>query len=1086
MRVLKHSYILVAIWLLVSCGAEKQKPAKNTLFQLVESNQSNITFSNDLEYSDNFNIIDYLYFYNGGGLGVGDINNDGLEDLYFSANMGVNKLYLNKGNMTFEDITETAGVASEGSWKTGVTMADVNADGFLDIYLCRVGAYRDVKGKNELYINNGDNTFTEKAADYGLDFSGFSTQAAFFDYDLDGDLDMYLLNHSVHTSRSYGKASLRKDSDELAGDRIYRNDDGVFTDATSSAGIYNSQVGYGLGLAVSDINRDGWPDIYVSNDFHENDYLYINNQDGTFTESIGQMVGHTSRFSMGNDIADINQDGYPEIMTLDMLPDDEEVLKNSAGEDAFEIYKLKLEFGYEPQFARNSLQLNNGDGTFSDVALMYGVAATDWSWSPLIADYDLDGFNDIFITNGIVKRPNDLDYVSFMSGNNITAGNLSNNSKVNDQALIDQMPGGKVVNRVFRNEAAAGFEDETPNWLPDIPAYSTAGIYADLDLDGDLDLVVNNINDQAFVYENTLQQKGNVISVDLKGSTDNPFGIGARINVYSKGSVQVKEMYPVRGFQSSGSYHSLFGLGDAIAADSITVLWPDGNVEGLQNVKSGTKIVFDYTNAVERSSESIEVVSPYFAKVDGFDISFEHQENTFVDFNHQSLIPHVVSREGPKIALSKSGDVYIGGPSGQPGTLFSRKKSQSLAEVLYEETNNVFFDADGDGDDDLLIITGGNEYPDNSPWIADLLYLNESGNYVQANNAIPYLNSHSSVAKPADFDNDGDLDLFIGGRVMSSRYGLIPSSYLLENNGSGQFSVKDNRSLRYMGMVTDAVWEDLDGDGYEDLIAIGEWMPIRVFMNQGGQLAPKEIAALESSNGWWNCIESVDLDGDGDMDFVLGNEGFNNKLKPSVSDPVKMYVNDFDGNGYLDQIITYTKDSSEYPVANRDELAKQMPMIKKSFTNYRDFSGKTVTEVLNKESIAKGLKYQANDFASVVLINEGNFNFKRIELPLMAQVSPIYAIQPVDVNQDQIPDLIVAGNRSWANTYFGSSDGNHGLLLLGKGDGTFDVEAQSKSGFQIQGDVRDIEQITIDGNQYLLFGVNNGSLEIYQYIKKQD
>ena len=1087
MRLLRGSYLLIALtWFIAGCGVGVEQPEKDTLFQLVDSDHSNITFSNNLTNTEDFNIIDYLYFYNGGGLAIGDINNDGLEDLYFSANMGANKLYLNKGNMAFEDISESAGVESEGSWKTGVTMVDVNADGLLDIYLCRVGVYRNVSGHNELYINNGDNTFTERAEEFGLDFSGFSTQAAFFDYDLDGDLDVYLLNHSVHTSRSYGKASLRNESDELAGDRIYQNDNGFFTDVTKSTGIYNSQVGYGLGLAISDINRDGWPDIYVSNDFHENDYLYLNNQDGTFTESIGDLIGHTSRFSMGNDIADINSDGYPEIMTLDMLPDDEEILKNSAGEDPFEIYKLKLEFGYEPQFARNSLQLNNGDGTFSDVALMYGVAATDWSWSPLIADYDLDGYNDIFITNGIVKRPNDLDYVSFMSGNNITAGNLSNNSKMNDQALIDQMPGGKVVNRVFKNKSATGFEDETNNWLPDVPTYSTAGAYVDLDLDGDLDVVVNNIDDKAFIYENQTKD-GHSLTIDLKGAPNNTFGIGAIIKVYTKEIIQTREAFPVRGFQSSGSYRSVFGLGNAMNADSVLIEWSDGKAQTLRNVQAGQKLTLNYKEAYEANVEGEETVLPYFSKVDDSEFDFIHQENSFVDFNYQSLIPHVVSREGPKISVSSTtGDVYVGGASGQSGELFKANKSASLTQSIHEEVDNIFFDADGDGDDDLLIITGGNEFQDNSPWLADLLYINESGKYHLATGAIPYLNSHSSVAKPADIHNDGDLDLFIGGRVMSSRYGLIPSSFLLENDGSGQFKIKENREIRFIGMVTDAVWEDLDGNGFEDLIVVGEWMPVRVFLNNAGTLTSKDVPALDNSNGWWNCIERVDLDNDGDMDFVLGNEGFNNKLKPTAENPVKMYVNDFDGNGYLDQILTYSRDSSEYPVANRDELAKQMPMIKKSFTNYRDFSGKTVTEVLNRESIAKGLKYKATQFASIALINEGDLNFRQVELPLMAQVSPIYAVKSMDVNEDGLMDLVVAGNRSWANTYFGASDANHGLLLFGNGDGTFEPVSQIKSGFKIAGDVRDIKQYIKNGKNYLLFGVNNGALEVYRYNQNQD
>lgn len=1078
--------ILVTVSVIVSCAPEKPKPS--TLFQVVPGDVSGITFANELEDSDAFNIIDYLYYYNGGGLAVGDINNDGLEDLYFSANMRPNKLYLNKGNLKFEDITEQAGVSSVGPWKTGVTMADVNADGLLDIYLCRVGAYKGISGHNELYINNGDNTFTESAADYGLDFSGFSTQAAFFDYDLDGDLDMYLLNHSVHTSRSYGRVNLRQESDGLAGDRLYKNNQGIFIDVTASSGIYNSQIGYGLGLAISDVNLDGWPDIYVSNDFHENDYLYLNNQDGTFTESIKKMIGHTSRFSMGNSIADLNNDQNPEIMTLDMLPDDEEVLKNSAGEDPFEIYKLKLEFGYESQFARNSLQLNNGNGTFSDVALMRGVAATDWSWSPLMADFDLDGYKDLFITNGIVKRPNDLDYVSFLSGNNISAGNLDNNSKVSDQALIQQMPDGKVANRIFQNIDGIQFTDKTGEWIADIPTYSTAGAYADLDQDGDLDIVVNNINDPAMIYVNLQATSNNYLKFSLNGPSGNPFGIGTKIKVYASAGVLTQEVHNVRGFQSSGSLQSVFGLGSDTEVDSVVIAWPGSKSQILKNVKANQTLKLDYGKAVSTASVATNIPKPYFTRLEDFNMSFTHRENNFVDFNHQSLIPHTISREGPKISVSdmdKDGmsELYVTGASGQAGALLSiGAEATSMLDPRLEETNSLLFDADGDGDDDLLVITGGNEYSDRSPLLQDYLLLNDGkGVFEISQGAIPYLNSHSSVAVPADMDQDGDMDLFVGGRVMSSRYGLIPSSYLLINDGLGKFSVQENRKMRYIGMITDAAWGDLDGNGYPDLIVVGEWMPVKVFMNESGLLTETTVESLSGTNGWWNCLEKIDVDGDGDQDFVIGNEGHNNKLKPSNTNPVRMYVNDFDGNGYLDQIITYSVDGEEYPVANRDELGKQMPMIKKSFTNYRDFSGKQVSEVLNKESLDKGLKYEVTEFSSIVLINNGNMSFTIKELPEMAQISPIYAIEPFDVNRDGNLDLITAGNKTWANTYFGASDASHGQVLINDGLGNFEVIAQGQAGLNVWGDVRDIAHLSIEGKDYFVFGVNDKPMEVYVY-----
>ena len=1073
-----------------SCSSEETEPT--TMFQMKDAEETGVTFTNQLTDTDTFNIIDYLYYYNGGGLAVGDINNDGLEDLYFSANMENNKLYLNRGGMQFEDISIASGTESPGPWKTGVTMADINADGLLDIYLCRVGEYKGVSGRNELYINNGDNTFSEKAREYGLDFSGFSTQAAFFDFDLDGDLDMYLLNHSVHTSRSYGRVDLRNDSDELAGDRLYRNDGGFFIDVTGSSGIYNSQIGYGLGLAIADINLDGWPDIYVSNDFHENDYLYLNNQDGTFSESIEKMIGHTSRFSMGNNIADLNNDGYPEIMTLDMLPDDEEVLKNSAGEDPFEIYKLKLKFGYEPQFARNSLQLNNGDGTFSDVALMWGVAATDWSWSPLLADFDNDGYKDLFVTNGIVKRPNDLDYVSFMSGNNISAGSLDNNTEVSDEALIAQMPSGKVPNRIFRNIEGQKLEDKTGEWIPKSKTYSTAGISADLDNDGDLDVVMNNINDPAMIYQNNQSTANNFLKVQLIGPRNNQQGIGSTIRVYLDGRELTQQIYGVQGFQSSSAAHSVFGLGKVEQVDSVIINWPGSLRQKLEQVTVNQTLWVDIKDAVSVIEESNNNDRSYFSKVEGFSMSFDHKENSFVDFNYQSLIPHVVSREGPKLSIADVNadgqkEMYVTGPTGQAGRLLiDGDVDLSLMNPNAEETNSHFFDADGDGDKDLLVVTGGNEFPDNNPFLQDRLFINTNGEFTEKPNAIPYLNNHASVAVSSDLDKDGDLDLFIGGRVLSSRYGLIPASYLLLNDGLGQFSVLENKKMRYIGMVTDAVWEDLDGNGFEDLIVVGEWMRIKVFMNNQGALKELEIPVLTHTEGWWNCITSVDIDNDGDQDFILGNEGHNNKLQPSLEDPVRMYVNDFDGNGYLDQILTYSKNGQEYPVANRDELGKQMPMIKKSFTSYKDFSGKTVTEVFSKESLSRGLRYEANQFSSVVLINEGSMRFKIKELPTMAQVSPIYAVKPFDVNQDGLPDLILGGNKSWANTYFGASDASYGQVLLNRGGVEFQLLTPAESGLKIRGDVRDIAQLSVDGNDFFIFGINDQPMEVYVYNQKEE
>lgn len=1060
------------------------------MFELLGEEETGIAFVNQVEYSDDFNIIDYLYFYNGGGLAVGDINNDGLEDLYFSSNNQGNKLYLNQGSFRFLDITESAGLTSSGAWKTGVTMADVNGDNLLDIYLCRIGSYKGVSGHNELYINNGDSTFTESAAQYGLDFRGFSTQAAFFDYDLDGDLDMYLLNHSIHTVRSYGQSKLRHDKDTLAGDRLYRNEKNHFTDVTEEAGIFSSQIGYGLGLAIADIDLDGYPDIYVSNDFHENDYLYINNQDGTFSERIKEMIGHTSRFSMGNEIGDINNDGAPEIMTLDMLPDDERILKNSAGEDPFEIYKLKLDFGYEPQFARNAFQLNNGDGTFSEIALMMNVAATDWSWSPLFADFDLDGFKDLFITNGIVKRPNDLDYVAFMSGNNINAGSLDKNTPKRDKDLVDQMPEGKVSNRMFRNLLGRNFETKTGEWIPEIPSFSTSAIYADLDLDGDLDLVVNNINDPAFVLRNDVSG-GNYVKLRLKGMAGNTKALGAKVTVYVEGSQKYSELYNVRGFQSSGSYQMVIGLGQASTVDSLNVKWPGGKSTTIYDISANSDLQLNMQTAEDKNLPR-HGLTPLLVETNL--LNFRHVENPFVDFNYQSLIPHVISREGPSVAVAdingdSVSDLYFSGATGQTGQFaLSRGKDMhsipGVSDSRVEETSSIFFDADGDNDQDLLIISGGNQFQGKAGVLNDRLYLNDGkGNFTEKVGALPAKHDNGGTCAISDVDNDGDLDIFIGNRVVSAQYGKSPDSYLLLNDGQGNFSEVENRHFDELGMVTEAVWQDLNEDGYEELIVVGEWMSPTIFTNKAGELTRREVPSLEGLTGWWNCIRSVDVDNDGDVDFVLGNEGLNSKLNPDQDNPVRMYVKDFDGNGYLDQILTYSKAGREFPVANRDELAKQMPVIKKSFTSYGDFSGKTVDQVLSKESLESSISLNARTFESIVLINDGAFNFTVKALPRLAQVSPVYAILPFDFNNDGQMDLLTGGNRTWANTYFGANDASYGLILLGCGNGEFTPMPATASGLKVRGDVRSIVHYEHLKKDYFVFGLNNDEVTAYSFNK---
>lgn len=1086
--------LTVSSVLVIGCAREDS----DVLFENIDPDKSGISFSNDLREDEQFNIVDYLYFYNGGGVAVGDINNDGLEDIYFTANQKDNKLYLNKGDFQFEDVTASAGVSSPGSWKTGVTMADVNADGWLDIYVCRVGKYKGVEGRNQLFINNGDLTFTESAADFGLDFKGFSTQAAFFDYDNDSDLDVYLLNHSVHTERSYGRSTLRKEKDSLAGDLLYRNDGGVFTDVTEQSGIYTSQIGYGLGIGLSDINFDGHTDIYISNDFHENDYLYLNNGDGTFTESIGDMIGHSSRSSMGNDIGDINNDGKPEIITLDMLPEEEEVLKNSAGEESYEIYKLKRSFGYEKQFTRNMLQLNNGDGTFSEIGLMSGVAATDWSWAPLFADLDLDGYKDLFVSNGIVKRPNDLDYINFLSANNLRGG-MEASSEISDSALIAQMPNGKVKNYFFRNVEGHTFHDFTDSWANLSPTYSTSSAYADLDNDGDLDLVVNNINDPADLLRNNVTEK-NYLKIKLKGSEGNPNGIGTKIQLYAAGSVAYTEVFPDRGFQSSVTKNPVFGLGNLATADSLRVIWPGGATQLLTDVAANQTLILDISEATGEYLYERQPRQPILREVtDQTNLLFRHYENSFVDFNSQYLIPHVVSREGPDIAVTDVNadgleDVYIGGASGNNGMLYLQQNDGTFKkhsaetfreEPVYEETATTFFDMDNDGDKDLYVASAGNEFQPPNPRLNDRIFENDGkGNFLLAEGVMNEAFQHGSVVAPSDIDLDGDLDLFVGGRVKAAKYGQTPESKILFNIGPGRFRNETENlasELEKVGMVTDAVWEDLNGDGYEDLILVGEWMPVTIFINNQGKLEKTGEPSLGRSNGWWNVIKKVDVDNDGDQDFVLGNLGDNSKLKPSAKAPVKMYVNDFDKNLFTEPIITYTEGGKEYPMATKDELGKQMPLIKKLFTNYEDFSGKSIDEIFQPTALKASKQYAAYTFKSAVLINHGDMEFELTALPAVAQRSPVFAIESYDFNGDGNMDLILGGNMEWSATYFGAYDASYGAILLGDGQGNFTELPQSESGFLIRGDIRSIAKVkSADGGTYFVIGRNDDTAQVFE------
>jgi len=1091
----------------LSVACDTTTSPDNSLFRAIPPRESSVHFANTLTETEAFNLIEYLYFYNGGGVAIGDINQDGLPDIYFSANQTENKLYLNKGNWSFEDITDKAGVAASGAWKTGVTMADVNGDGLLDIYQRRLGDYKGIKGKNQLFINNGNLTFSEQAEEYGLAFQGFSTQAAFFDYDRDGDLDMYLLNHSVHTERSYGQAALRKYEDPKAGDRLYRNDQGRFLPVTKEAGIYSSHIGYGLGIGVSDVNNDGWPDIYISNDFNENDYLYLNNgadgQDGpAFREVIQQSIGHTSRFSMGNDLADYNNDGLIDILSLDMLPADEVVIKRSAGDDANEIYRLKLSFGYGRQFTRNTLQLNTGilpDGTptFSEIGQIAGVHATDWSWSPLFADYDNDGWKDLFISNGIRRRPNDMDYINFISSDEVRKG-LQQNPPLSDQRLADEMPDGAVPNFFFKNKGDLTFQDVSKEWGITNATLSNGAAFADLDLDGDLDMVVNHINQTASIlrnYARELHPENAYIELAFKGHQPNTQGIGARIQAYTGDTLHYIQNFNTRGFQSSVPPSLHIGLGNHQHLDSLRITWPDGKTQLIRHVPVNQRLVLNQSEA----SHSIPIppiaTPPLLALLPGLlPAEVTHRENEFNDFNSAFLIPHTLSAEGPPLAVAdvnKDGleDVYLGGAAGQSGYLLIQKNGQFEQSkqpafqraIPREETDALFFDANGDGAPDLYLVTGGNDESMPDSLLHDLLFLNDGkGHFLDRTSYLPANAQQGAVATAADFDRDGDIDLFVGGRCVAARYGVAPSSYLLLNDGKGHFQEATPPALRQIGMVTSAAWADLNGDTWPELIVAGEWMPPIIFENKKGALHRLPQPTLNQWSGWWQSIQIADLDSDGDPDLILGNQGENTRHRPSQDYPLHLYAADYDKNGSLDPLLAYSTPSGVYPIATRDELIKQIPSFKKQFIRHADYAGKTISQILSSQAIEQSIHLQANTFRSLILENIGDLGFQVRPLPIEAQFSPVKAIFVADLNRDQQPDIVLAGNAFGHAPYYGTYDAGKGLVLLGKGNLTYTPQTIQQSGLYLTGEVRHIAPLAFKGNPSLILGIHNEKPRIYQ------
>ena len=1098
-----YGIIGTALILLSACAKKD-----STKFRLISGKDSGITFRNTLHESVDINIFNYMYFYNGGGVAVGDVNGDDLLDVFFTSNQESEALYLNLGGLKFKDITKVAGVEGNPSgWTTGVTMADVNADGKLDIYVSCVGDYLKFKSRNQLFINEGNDRngvpiFKDRAAEFGLDLIGFSTQAAFFDYDRDGDLDMFMLNHSLHQQGTFGPSSLRNQSHPLAGDKLMRNDNGHFTDVTASSGIYSSVLGYGLGVVVSDVNLDGFPDIYVGNDFHENDYLYINQRNGTFKEMLDSAMQHTSRYTMGVDLADFNNDAFPDLISMDMLPDNPKILKASMAEDPFDVYNFKLRYGYNHQFARNTLQINNQDGTFSDIALEAGVSATDWSWATFFADFDLDGSKDIFVANGIARRSNDLDYINFIEVDSIQ-GKLNSKMGQRELRFIEKMPQIKIPNFLFINNGDSTFTNRAEEWGLGQSSYSNGSAYGDLDNDGDLDLVINNIEDEAMVYENraitTEFTTHNFLQVNLKGNDGNFFGLGAKAFLYDSGKVQMLECMPTRGYQSSVDYRLTFGVGKSDVIDSLVVIWNNGQFEKITNVMANRRIAVDQKNARDAFDySSFHRSSAYFKQADAINIPYKHRENSFAEFNREQLIPHMMSTLGPASAVGDVNndgreDMFLGGAKRQAGKIFIQTKegnfqelvnAQLQADSVYEDVDAEFFDADGDGDKDLLVVSGGNEYFGRSLYMTPRLYKNDGKGNFYASKALPEVFFSGSCVAINDFDKDGDIDVFLGARTTTGRYGIKPDSYLLRNEGNGNFTdVTDDiaAELRAFGFIRDAMWADIDEDGDSDLLVAAEWSPITIFVNEKGKLKllPLPGSGLEQSNGWWSCIQASDFDNDGDIDFVAGNLGLNSKFRASESSPVRMYVGDFDKNDSTDQIISHYVDGKEYPFHTRDEMTKQMPFLKKRFLSYHKFADATLTDIFNREDLEKTQQYVSYNFQSCYVENLGNLKFKIMPLPRAIQFSTVDAAITGDFNTDGIPDVILAGNYFPVNVQRGRYDASYGSVLFGKGNGKFDVIPNVESGFSTAGETRELQKITINGSVYYLAVRNNNTLGVF-------
>ena len=1093
-------FFIGCLELLSACNHVEKKEIKNPLFQLLPSSQTGIDFNNKVVDTKEFNVFKYRNFYNGGGVAIGDINNDGKPDIFFTSNQEENRLYINKGNWKFEDVTKKAGVAGIHKWHTGVTMVDINGDGWLDIYVSNSGDINGDDRANELYINQKDGTFKEEAHQYGLDDKGLTTQVAFFDYDHDGDLDCFVLNNSYRPIESFGyNRNLRNIRDPKGGHRLYRNDNGHFVDVSEKAGIYGSEIGFGLGVTVADINNDGWDDIYVSNDFFERDYLYINQHDGTFKEVVTDATGHISLSSMGSDIIDINNDGWMDIFTTDMLPEQDYRLKTTTKFEDYDVHNAKLQNDFHHQFTSNCLQLNNQDGTFSEIAQLAGVDATDWSWGALGFDFNNDGWKDLFVSNGISKDLTNQDFLEYFSSQEVF--NQVKGNGFDYKEFLSKMPSTPISNYGFINQKNLLFKNKSEELGLTMPGFSNGAAYGDLDGDGDLDLVVNNENMEAFVYRNMASENlhSHFLKIKLEGKSPNTFGIGTRVSIYSGGTQQILEQMPTRGFESSVEPVLNFGIANATMIDSIVVRWPDMKMQILKKISADTTITLKQTDAKTFSPPSTVQSPSLFENITGSVIAgdIRHKENFFNDFDAEPLIPKMLSTEGPKLAMGDVNgdgliDFFMGGARNDTAKLFIQQPDGNFVQkqefIFMQDKDNedvgaAFFDADNDGDLDLVVTSGGNQDKLGSTELLTRLYINDGkGNFIRSFKGWPLISINASCVKPDDFDGDGNTDIFIGSSNIPGAYGKIPSSVLLHNEGKGNFVDVTSTiapDLLKLGMVTDAQWADIDGDGKKELIVVGDWMPVTILKYKDGKL--EKVEELSHSSGWWNCLNITDINHDGFPDLIAGNFGLNCRIKADSAHPAKMYVGDFNKNGQSECIPVYYKtDGKAYPYYLRSDMVAQIPGLKKKFLRYDAYAGKTIDEIFTKEELDAATEMTVEQTQTCVFINDGKGHFNMQPLPLMAQISPVFGILVDDFNGDGIKDIFLGGNFFGLKPEVGRLDASYGISFLGNSNHQFTYVPPISSGLFVKGEIRDIQSVSTKKGNYIIVARNNDALQIFK------